>query len=574
MVEFGDVTAATRMRDVISRMVRETVDTFRPPDRYGRVLDVNRFTGQASVLLNGDSDPITIRMTTGVQPMFSDANAGTGKGSMVLVGGSFGNYWVKQIISGQAQSIKQGLAHPRLIGGSLLQSQTANYDTVGPVTLQAIGNTTHFGRWDNTNSFGGAGVAYLEVVLKWTFFTGNIKTYQVPVRNGATGGVWMKLSPVTDSGDNSGNDFELEIMTDNNGFELRARRMAYFGGGLTPGGMSIAVWTHGDQYDYVAGSALGEEASTVPTKMFGTDAANFMKGPFLSPGNNFPVAAQDSLSGGSDITYDGVNVNWTVPFTIATLSRNQYLPGGFIDIPMAAASTGVPVYGGNSTPGVRTSSAAGLGLNDGEALYCEPNYGDTSTTTAPSSSLKLVLRTVTDRYFEVPSHWVLLAFIENGRFCCVSRDDTAPRVHILQSVAQTGWTTATYTTLTFSGTDTLDTHDMHNPASNNSRVVIGKRLGWYKVWGSYNGAANANTILIRAALMKNGSRIAGSGVSSEGASPGSVSAGATVPVTYVQATAATDYVEIQGWMTASAGTIGSNVGGELTSTLSAEWVRS
>lgn len=421
MTEFGDVTAALRMRDVISKMVRDTVNAFRPPDRFGRVLDVNRFAGTASILLNGDTDPVNVHMNSSIQPMFSDANAGAGNGSMVRVSGNAGNYWITQIISGQAQTIKQGLAHPRLIGGPFFQSQTASYDTVGPVALQAIGNTTHFGRWDNTNSFGGAGIAFLEIVLKWTFFTGNIKHYNVPLRNSATAGIWQKLAPVMDSGDNSGNDFELEIMADANGFELRARRMNYFGGGLTPGGMSVAVWTHGDAFDYVAGSALGEEASTVPTRYFGTDSASFMKGPFLAPGIAVALQAQGMLSGGGDLQWDGTNVSWTSVIHIAALSRNTMIPGGFIDIPGPVTGVAVPVYGGTAVPTTRTTTASGLNIVNGEALYVEPPWGDTTVTVSDTTMLRIVKRSVTDRYFTVPSHWICIGYIESTRWISMVR---------------------------------------------------------------------------------------------------------------------------------------------------------
>jgi hypothetical protein len=414
MVEFGDVTMATRMRDAIIKIAREAVETVRPSERYGRVIDVNRFTGQATVLLNGDIDPITVRMSTNVQPMFTDNNAGVGNGSMVLVAGAFGNYWVRQIISGQAQSIKEGLAHPRLIGGSFLQAQTANYDTVGPVSLQAIGNTTHFGRWDNTNSFGGAGIAFLHVVLKWTFFTGNIKYYTIPLRNNATNGVWQRLAALMDSGDNNGNDMQLEIMADASGFELRARRMAYFGGGLTPGGMSIDVWTHGDAFDYVTGSAIGEEASTVPTRFFGTDASSFQKGPFISPGQNIVSASQDMLTGGTDLTYDGTNVTWTQVMHISGLGANQYLPFGYIDIAAPVSGVPVPIYGKTATPTTRNTITNGIALAAGEFLYCEPPWGDTSTSSADAATLRIVGRITFDRYFEVPSHWICIGYVEQA----------------------------------------------------------------------------------------------------------------------------------------------------------------
>lgn len=569
MVEFGDVTAAMRMRDTIARIVRETVDAFRPPDRYGRVVDLNRFSGQASVLLNGDTDPIAVRMGSGIQPMFTETNAGAGNGSMVRVGGTPGNYWIQQVISGQAQSVKEGLTHPRLMGGVFFQDQTASYDTVGPVALQAIGNTTHFGRWDNTNSFGGAGTAFLEIVLKWTFFTGNVKYYFVPLRSNGTNGAWVKLAPVSDSGDNSGNDFELEIMADGTGYELRARRMNYFGGGLTPGGMSVAVWTHGDAFDYVAGSALGEQSSAVPNVFFGTDAPNYQKGPFLSPGQWIPAGAQLSLTGGSTIIWDGTNVTWSNSFRISTLGRNQYFPGGFIDISQPANGTVLSVFGTSGST-TRTVSASGITLTDGESLYCEPPFGDTTTTAAAATSIKIVARTATDRYFQVPTHWVLLAYIENGKFYSASRDQSIPLVRLIQATTQSIANNADVALTFGTGSTDIDTHSFHSETTNTTRITP-KVAGYYRFDTQLYMPGRADYSFLGAAIAKNGVSVATRDRNGPNANASSRSAD-TSAILAMNGT--TDYAEA--WANqanTAAVAVSTNINASFTSSFSAEFLR-
>lgn len=574
MAELGDVTFALRMRDALAKIVREILGTERPPDRFGRVVDINRFTGTASVLLNGDSTPVRCRITTAVQPVFVDTTDGDGKGQMVRVSGRDGAYWVTQIISGNEESVRPHLFHPRLKGGPFFNSQTANYDTVQG-GLPAIGSTWHFGRWENSSSFGGKGIVYLEIVLKWTFFTGNIKAYQVAIRNGATGptgsAAWTKLAPVADSGDRNGNDFELEILADEDGFELRARRMNFFGGGFTPGGMSVAVWCHGDAFGYVDGSELKEEASAVPTKFFGVDSANRQTGPFLSPGMMTPIAAQDSLMGARDITWDGVNTTWADPFLINGLGRNQYFPLGLLSVNAPGAGVTVPVIGSSTRSSV-TTVAGGIPLTDGDALYWEPDWGNGGSIT---DRFFIVNNTDAGRYFSVPSHWIMLAAVTSGRFVCFSRDDTSPRVFITQGGAQTGWTSATFNAITFGSPDVLDTHDMHNPSGPQTRVIIGKRLGWYRVSGSYHAASNTATAQIRAAIAKNGTRLAGSeDVRNQSIPASSGFSSAQTPAVMVQATTATDYVELLGYQIAASGTIGTNIASpDLISSLTVEFMR-
>jgi hypothetical protein len=148
---------------------------------------------------------------------------------------------------------------------------------------------------------------------------------------------------------------------------------------------------------------------------------------------------------------------------------------------------------------------------------------------------------------------------------------TRPLLYIAQGTGQTGWTSATFTSVTFAATDTLDRDGQHDPASNNSRVVIGNTLGWYRVSGLYVAPSNTATTLLRAQIALNGTAVDGSTSSINGTSTGGVLGLPTTGVV-VQATAAADYIELQGYQQAASGTIGTVVSSAFRCSLAVEWL--
>lgn len=146
-----------------------------------------------------------------------------------------------------------------------------------------------------------------------------------------------------------------------------------------------------------------------------------------------------------------------------------------------------------------------------------------------------------------------------------------PLLYIVQGTAQTGWTSATFTSITFTAADIIDRDAQHSTSSNTSRVVIGNTLGWYKVSGLYVVASNTASTLVRAQLALNGAAIGGSTTSLNATSTGGI-LGLPTPTILVEATAAADYVEIQGYQTAGSGTIGTAVSGAFASSLTVEYV--
>lgn len=148
---------------------------------------------------------------------------------------------------------------------------------------------------------------------------------------------------------------------------------------------------------------------------------------------------------------------------------------------------------------------------------------------------------------------------------------TRPLTQILQGTAQTGWTSGTYTAITFTNED-LDRDGTHSTTVNTSRILIGGTLGWWRIGGMYAAPANAATTILRAAIALNGTRVNGSIGSM---TPGGAAAAVSVDTkeVFVEATASGDYVELYGWQTAASGTIGTQVsGGDFTSLLTAEYL--
>lgn len=148
-----------------------------------------------------------------------------------------------------------------------------------------------------------------------------------------------------------------------------------------------------------------------------------------------------------------------------------------------------------------------------------------------------------------------------------------PCCWLVQQSAQTGWTTATPTAVTFgASSEVIDTDALHDTGSNTSRIVIGKKLGWWEVGGVYCTPGNSNTVAVRAYLYFNGSPITG-GVGGFNPATGTTIQAVVTPTILVQATSVTDYVELYGWQTAGAGTLGTAISGPVAPSFLATWKR-
>lgn len=141
---------------------------------------------------------------------------------------------------------------------------------------------------------------------------------------------------------------------------------------------------------------------------------------------------------------------------------------------------------------------------------------------------------------------------------------------VTQGTAQSGWTTATFTTLTF-GTEVFDWGDLFDTGTSTSKILIGKYLGLWQLSGLYVPATSSVATRQSVRATMNGSSLSGA-FASVGGTANSQFYGIPLPTVSVISTLSTDNVEIQGWMTAGSGTIGSAVSGEARSMFQALFI--
>lgn len=89
MAGMSDFAFSAKMRDIVTRMVEETVDRIRPVDRYGEVDSINPAINKCGVILNGETAPILISMGS-VKPV--------SVGSIVRVSGRTGDRYISDVI--------------------------------------------------------------------------------------------------------------------------------------------------------------------------------------------------------------------------------------------------------------------------------------------------------------------------------------------------------------------------------------------------------------------------------------------------------------------------------------------
>jgi hypothetical protein len=127
-----------------------------------------------------------------------------------------------------------------------------------------------------------------------------------------------------------------------------------------------------------------------------------------------------------------------------------------------------------------------------------------------------------------------------GRFVDVTKPVTQLTQGAVQSVANNTWTAITF------DTEVLDTDNQHSIVSNTSRVVIGGTLGWYRCSGTIPWTGSATGARYGAKLQLNGVDVNGSQNFSANYSS-SINLSSTLSPILVQATVATDYVELLGF---------------------------
>lgn len=108
MVEMGEISFATRMREVVRRIVKEEINRERPGIQYGIVQSYNRATRKASVILAGDVSAINVGMGA-IQP--------SANGQRVRVEGPRGDKYITDVLGAQPY-VDMTITVPLVQGGS------------------------------------------------------------------------------------------------------------------------------------------------------------------------------------------------------------------------------------------------------------------------------------------------------------------------------------------------------------------------------------------------------------------------------------------------------------------------
>jgi hypothetical protein len=123
----------------------------------------------------------------------------------------------------------------------------------------------------------------------------------------------------------------------------------------------------------------------------------------------------------------------------------------------------------------------------------------------------------------------------------------------------------TFTAVTFNGTDDVDNLGIHDIVTNNSRFVIGLKLGWWQVAGKYATSGSATGTARRSRFLLNGTTsINGSYTATPSFSGTAMTGGfwTSESMSLVQTTLATDYIEFQAFQD-TGGALNTTVSGDL-----------
>lgn len=101
-MSFSDLNSASRTREVVKKIAAKVVNDMRPPDRVGRVYDIQPGIQTAFILFPGETEEnvVKVRAALNMIPQKSVIANGTSNADIVRVSGSPGNYWISDFVQG------------------------------------------------------------------------------------------------------------------------------------------------------------------------------------------------------------------------------------------------------------------------------------------------------------------------------------------------------------------------------------------------------------------------------------------------------------------------------------------
>lgn len=376
-MSFKSVDTAYAVRQAMETLAKELLGRERPEPRYGTVESISLWNRTCQVVLQGDTAPVKVRCYRVAQP--------TAVGDVVRVEGKPGNLYVTEVIVGRPMSMQAVAYEPTVAtSNSYDMNNTALQNVPRRVKYTwaeefpgAIGvnNTLHLGRWYSPNWE--IGVAQAQTLLELTI-TGRgygavVKKYEIALSTfGPNTNSWEKLAPTQGTDSQLGNNFEVEIYTDNsdNSFQLRIRETADYGGRgwrVVLESTGAADMAYDGSYEGVittapaAPTTVYESSNGYGSTRLGGSAAQFL-----------PTRDQFLLSGGGIIDWDGANLYWGTRFIAMGHGRHTLSTVGYFDITCPTSGT-IPVIGGSV--GSVTATGSGIPLSGWQALYYRLPYG-------------------------------------------------------------------------------------------------------------------------------------------------------------------------------------------------------
>jgi hypothetical protein len=420
-MSFDDPAVAIAIRDAVKTFAKQVIDEQFPPSESGRVQSIDHIGGTCMVLFPGHTESVQIKLRPGMHPSRAALDYPTLPewGDVVRVEGGLGDRYVSEVLVGGPRLEKPRLYNPRISTSLNVDDGALSYFAVSvPPANSGSGYVSHVGRWENerNEAVDGAVItsgkfdikitenAYADMEKEYSFFLSEF--------GNGTYGVWKTLLPTESTGMGILRDFNLEIMFDGSGFELRIRCTGHYYGSTAVGQYKLVMSTTSKNLVYIEGSQLGVmSGQSVPTEAFQSLGYYGYGSPFGGNGSRVPRLVESAMTGGGIVSWDGTNLGWSQRFICMGVGVNEATPFGYISITVPANGTNISVWHDSFRGSVTVSGGTIPFGGYWGSLYFVPDWGNT---TDPGAGYFTIVSYTQDSVINgdpgyIPSHWILVA---------------------------------------------------------------------------------------------------------------------------------------------------------------------
>lgn len=211
--DINHINSVVRFNTAVKKIVTSVINDLRPAPRYATVVTVDALNGVCNVLFPGDTDTTPVNMSNSVAPSLMNPDFSFNP-SMVVVGGVKGNLHVIEVVNNWAY-VKQPVieepfvsGYPRLLTINQNETHGASYFQAISSALPSVGDAWYMGAWMGLT----ANMGTVDLVVDQDEAGGQTKKYSFGLTNASAQNTdWMNLIPLTESGNQFGADFNVEI---------------------------------------------------------------------------------------------------------------------------------------------------------------------------------------------------------------------------------------------------------------------------------------------------------------------------------------------------------------------------